>query len=536
MKYLIIPMLLIVCLAQAQTVDLEKTYDVSKEAMKGFIHIINTDLEKRQIDVVYRVRAKKNQAKFITYSFDTDFNFLNQSEEMIDMEKELPAKYRPKKYKGEDFSKEGLSVDPNMMGTLVLKRKVTNFNWSWFYGGYTVTTNVAEKLKAKTDDEKKLFYHDHIEDNTTGTAMILTGEKGTPKNGPFNHMMNYHFLKYDVNLTQLADVVVNFETPQSIAAVYGYPTTDDDPKSDMIVIFAPTKVKNYVGPKIWSKTATEYTYVRVSYEGKLLDKISFTSPNSVWRIDDFVLGKDGAVYFYGPSNAEQDDYFQSRLEFAGAEKKKWPRFQLAKVDKGRVDFVSNISMDDFETKLKPQPDGKKGDSYNGRRVVFNETVISPAGEIILAGQNYGMMRNGKGQIIGRSYEDLVMFHFDAKGNLISQYTMNKKYKGTSPDYQFFEFSTDGKTLYWTYFDVVGTKAVKELALLVEKPLAVPKLAKINLTTGAFDKYTEYGNGDNYVHYGGITNYFKFVDSNKVAYFGENKKGSALWFARVNFDK
>lgn len=536
MKYLAYTLVFIASLATAQTIDIEKTHDVSKEAMKGFIHIVNSDLEKRQIDVVYRVRAKKNQAKFITYSFDTDFNLLNQSEELIDMEKELPSKYRPKKYKGEDFSREGLAVDPNMMGTLVLKRKVTNFNWSWFMGGYTVTTNVAEKLKAKTDDEKKLFYHDHIEDNTSGTVMVLAGEKGSPKSGAFNHMMNYHFLKYDINLTQLADVNVNFETPQSVAAVYGYPTTDDDPKSDMIVIFAPTKVKNYTGPKIWSKTPTEYTYVRVSYEGKLLDKISFSSPNSIWRIDDFVLNADGAVYFYGPSNSEQDDYFQNRMEFAGAEKKKWPRFQLAKVDKGKMDFVSNTSMEDFETKLKPQPDGKKGDPYNGRRVIFNESVISPAGEFVLAGQSYGMMRNGKGQIIGREYQDLLMFHFDAKGNLISQYTMNKRFKGAAPDSQFFEFSSDGKSLYWTYFDVVGTKAVKELALVIEKPLAVPKMAKINLATGSFDKYTEYGNGDNYVHYGGITNYFRYKDSNKVAYFGENKKGSSLWFARVNFDK
>jgi hypothetical protein len=159
----------------------------------------------------------------------------------------------------------------------------------------------------------------------------------------------------------------------------------------------------------------------------------------------------------------------------------------------------------------------------------------------LAGQSYGMLRNPKGQVIGRTYEDLLMFHFDVKGNLVSQYTMNKKFKGTSPDHQYFEFSSDGKSLFWTLFDVTGTKNVKELDLMVEKPLAVPKLAKINLATGTFDKYSEYGKGDNFVHYGGVskyalTNYFKYKDSNKVAYFGENKKGSSLWFVRVNFDQ
>lgn len=536
MKHLAYLLMFVSLAAAGQTVDIEKTYDVSKEAMKGFIHLIDKNDERQQIDVIYRVRAKKNQAKFITYTFDYNFNFVSTSEELIDMEKELPAKYRQKKYRGENYSVEGLYVEPNMMGTVVVKRKVTTFDWSWFFGRYQVSTSVEGKLKAKTDDDKKLFYYDHLENNSDGTAMILAGEKGTAKEGPFNHMMNFHFLKYDINLTKLADVTVNFETPQAVAAVYGYPTTDDDPKTDMIVVFAPTKVKNNVGPKIWSKTPNEYTYVRVTYEGKVVDKVSFTSPNSIWRIDDFVLAKDGAVYFYGPANEEQDEYFQSRAQFAGAEKKKWPRFQIAKVASGKVQFATNTSMDDFEKKLKPQPDGKKGDPYNGRRVIFNESVIGPNGDIILAGQNYGMMRNGKGQIIGREYEDLVLFHFDANGVLVSQYTMNKKFKSGNPDSQFFEFSTSGKELYWTYFDVVGTKAVKELSLMIEKPLAVPKMAKITLATGTFEKYSEFGKGENYVHYGGVLNYLRFTNTNQVNYLGENKKGSALWFARVNLDK
>lgn len=527
---------LLVFAASAQTLDLEKTYAVSKEAQKGFIHMVNSRVEDRQFDVVYRVRAKKNQAKFITYTFDTDFNFVKESEELIDMEKELPAKYRPKKYRGENYSVEGLAVDPNMMGTLILKRKVTNFKWSWFFGGYTVDVDVAEKLKAKTDDDKKLFYHTHIEDNTAGNVMVLAGEKGSGKDGWIDHQKNFHFLKYDINLTKLADVSVNFETPHAVAAVYGYPTLDTDAKTDMIVVFAPMKIKNYVGPKISALKPNEYTYVRVSYEGKLLERITFTSPNSIWFIDDFILSKDGTVYMYGPANEEADDFYESRITYEGNEKKKWPRYQLGKIEKGKMQFLTSTSMDDFEAKLRVQPDGKKGDPYKGRRVAFTENVIGPNGDIILCGQNYGMLRNGKGQVIGRGYEDLVMFHFDVKGNLVSQYTMNKKYKGTSPDYNFFEFSSDGNFLYWSYFDVTGTKAVRELDVAVEKPLATPKMAKINLKTGGFDKYSEYGEGDNFVHYGGITNYFKFQDANKVAYFGENKKGSVLWFARINLDK
>jgi len=534
MKYLTFLLILAFATARAQTVDIEKTFEVSKDAMKGFIHQVVNDDKNNQITFTYRVRAKKNQAKFINYTFDYNFDLVDQSEEVVDFEKEIPSKYKPKRYKGEGYEVEGLYVEPNMMDTLVLKRKVTRFDWNWIQLQYRWSTSVEGKLKAKTDDDKKLFYHNHIENINDGTAMILAGEKGTVKGGPYNHMMNFHFLKYDVNLTKLADVNVNFETPQALVASYGYPVEEDADKTDMIAVFSPFKEKRYMGPKIWSDNPTEYTYVRVSYDGKLVDKGTFQSPNSIWRIDDFVMAKDGAVYFYGPSNDDKKDYFYSRAEVSG-DKQKWPGFQLAKFKDGKMQFVSSTPMDEFKAKLKAQPDGKKGDPYTGRRISFTEAIISPSDEIILSGQNYGMMRNGKGQIIGREYEDLVMFHFDASGKLISQYTMNKKQKGNAPDSQFFEFTPDGKTMYWSYFDNVGTRTVKELDLIVEKPLGVPKMAKINLANGAFDNYSEYGNGENFVHYYTL-NYLKFTNTNQVNFLGENKKGSVLWFVRVNLDK
>jgi hypothetical protein len=511
--------------ATAQSIDIEKTHEVSKAAMKGFVHKINVDEAKKQIEVIYRVRSGKHDMKFIIYTFDLDFNFINQTEEVYDIAK-IPTRFTFKRYRGENYEVEGLYIQPNILGSLILKRKVTKFNWSWFNGRYNITTSVEGKLKAKTEDDKTLFYYNHVEDVNSGTALILASEKGKMKEDPFRMSMKFHFLKYDINLTKLADIPVFFPTIQSVIGVQGFPTTEDDPKSDMIVIFAPTKTRG--GPdEIYSKSATEFTYVRVSYEGKLIDKITFNSPNSIWRIDDFVIGSDGAVYFFGPSNNKTE--FET-VNDIGNEKKKWPNFQLAKVKNGKVEFISSTNMDEFESKLKPQPDGKKGDPYNGRRMLVSELVVGPTNEVILGGQNWS---NGK---TGREYEDLVTFHFDANGKLVSQYTMRKKDKGTAPDNQFYEFSSDGKNLFWTYFDNVGTKTVKELEATIEKPLGVPKMGKINLANGTFDKYTEYGKGENFVHYGGVLNYLKFTDVNKVNYLGENKKGSSLWFVKVNLDK
>lgn len=537
MKNLIYPLLFISLVATSQTIDIEKTYEVSKEAQKGFIHSVETDDAAQQMNFTYRVRAKKDQLKFINYTFDYNFNMVKESEELIELEKLKDSKrYKPKKYRGESYEVEGLFIEPNMMGTLVVKRKVTRFSWNWFQMQYNLSTSVEGKLKAKTDDDKKLFYYDHVEDANSGTAMILAGEKGPiNKGGAYNHMMNFHFLKYDINLTKLADVTVNFEYPQAVVATYNLPQEEDETKTDFIAVFATFKEKRYTGPKIWGNDPTEYTYVRISYEGKQLDRATFNVPNTIWRIDEFTFGPEGEVFFFGPSEDQNDDYYHNKLDYAD-DKKKWPRFQLAKFHQGKVQFVTTTTMDDFKAKHKAQPDGKKGDSYSGRRIRFTGAGVNPVTkEIIMAGQNYSPVRNGKGQIEGYGFEDIVLFHFDSKGNLQSQFTMNKKDKSLTPNTQNFEYSADGKMLYWSFFDVVNTKAVRELDLIVEKPLAVPKMAKINLASGTFDQYTEYGNGDNFVHYA-VLNYFKFTNTNQVSFLGENKKGSTLWFVRVNFDK
>ena len=522
--------------ANAQQVLLEKSIPVSKEAEKGYIAKVFNDDSKKEIYINYRVRAKSTQVRFITYTVDYDFNLKGTSEEVIDLEKELPEKYRPAKYrkdKPETYTQEGLSVEPSLTGTLVLKRKVTTFTWKWALNNYDASVSVEGKLKASTDDDKKLFYHGHVENDNDGTAMILAGEKGNLKS-PFQHMMSYHLIKYDINLKKLADVTINFDTPQAVAAVYGYPESADEQKQGMIVVFAPFKEKRYAGPKIWSGTTNDYTFVHVSYDGKLKDRVAFKSPNSIWRVDDFVMADDGSVYFYGPANDGTDDYFHSRLDISG-ENEKWPNFQLAKVSGGKTQFVSSTSMQDFKSKLKAQPDGKKGDPYSGRRVAITRSMLTPDQQLILAGQNYDFARNAKAQVIGRSYQDLVMFHFDAKGQLLSQYSMNKKEASLAPDFQIFEFSPDAKTMYWSFFDNIGTRDVRELDLIVSKPLGVPKLGNINLTNGNFEKYTEYGNGENFVHYGHL-NYLRDINNRLVTYMGENKKGNALWFARVQLGK
>lgn len=123
MKNLIYPLLLIYMVGTSQTIDIEKTYEVSKEAQKGFIHSVETDDATQQINFTYRVRAKKDQLKFINYTFDYNFNMVKESEELIELEKLKDNKrYKPKKYRGENYEVEGLFIEPNMMGTLVVKK------------------------------------------------------------------------------------------------------------------------------------------------------------------------------------------------------------------------------------------------------------------------------------------------------------------------------------------------------------------------------------------------------------------------------
>ena len=502
----------------AQEISLEKTNPVSKDDKKGYIQAIEVNDEAGEIYVIYRINDKKKSVTFHTYTFDLDFNLIGDEVEKYAYEK-VPKEKQPKSYEGDYFEIQGLHVEPTMMYATVLKRKVTKYRWSWWYLDYVINTKVEGKLKIKSEDEKKYHYYAHVDFAREGTAMILGGKKDKATKDAFAHQKNFEVMKFNLELEKLGGDQITFENPHELVQEY-HVHGDNDYGMEWVLVFAPYKAKNYTGPKVWKETAQEYTVVRVSPEAKVLERFTFTSPNSIWRIDQIYKSKEGKLMMFGPSNDNSKDYFQNRMLYAD---KKFKNFQLASFRDGQTEFISVTHIDAFEEKLKKSPNGKKGTAYKGKKFKANKMFFAPNGDLFITGQQYNP-KDGK-------YQDINIFHFDNKGELKAQYAMDKKYATMELDNQMFEFTADKKYAYWIFFDVVGTQPVQEGDVAIQKPLVMPKVGKLNIETGEFEGYLEAGEGDYYVH-PFVLNYLKYQSNNSVNFLGEDKKGKVLWFARM----
>jgi len=155
--------------------------------------------------------------------------------------------------------------------------------------------------------------------------------------------------------------------------------------------------------------------------------------------------------------------------------------------------------------------------------------------LLITGQNYsspGGLRRSSGST---DYTDIIMLHFDSKGNLKAQYGVrreeNDKEAKMAPNSQILVESTDGNSLYWVILEMKGVKTEKELGDSKYKFLVYPNVSKINLATASIGEFTQFGQGktDYYVN-----NKYPFLPIGKgqVVFLGETKSGKTLWFAKM----
>lgn len=104
----------------AQKLAIEKTHDVSGKAKRGFLDDVSVNEAANKVDLTFCTKANNRKVKFETYHFDNQFNFkgMDASEEPVE---------KVKRYKGDQYDVPGVTVEPNMMGTLVLRRKQAHY-------------------------------------------------------------------------------------------------------------------------------------------------------------------------------------------------------------------------------------------------------------------------------------------------------------------------------------------------------------------------------------------------------------------------
>jgi hypothetical protein len=512
----------------SQQVSKEGTNEISKKANKGYLYEPTINEAANQMNLTYVTKASGKTAKFETYKFDLDFNFKGMDESEQPLEK-LKG-YRSDK--GEEWEMNAVSVEKNLMGTLVLRRKLIKKKWNWFWGGYDIKVDNKEKLKPKSEDGNKFFYLSHAEQNESGSVIIIAGEKGDSKD-PLRQYKKIHVLRYDADLNQLADKVIEFTYPQMIAAINTDDADEDaDVDEDVAILFAP------MGGKGMSKTADpnagNYTYVRVSPAAEVKQRVAVSSNHGIF--DGSFVSMGDAMLIYGPANDNKTDYLNEKQ---ADDQFKAKNFQMVRIENGNVAFVTSTPIADFEKKAQNPPSQKKSPDYRGRKFRVAQVIQTSNGDMLIAGQNYetggGIMAN---RSAGAEYTDIIMLHFDNKGNLKGQYGVrreeNDKDAKMAPNMQMLEESKDGKGLYWVIMEMKGLKAEKELGDSKYKFLLYPNVAKVNLGAATIGDFVQLGQGKSDYY---VNNKYPLLPIGKgqVVFLGENKSGKTLWFAKMPLD-
>lgn len=526
---------------------IEKTYEITGKAKRGTLVNVKYDPAKQHYFLYYTISSGPMSLSMQTYTFDKDFNFVDMKtdelnvDKLQEMKKLNPVDFGWVNYSGASYSVEGTSVEPNLIGTLVLKKKRINYVYDWFNMGYVKTIQILEKVKPKNDEGTKFYYFTHFEDDSNGDVYILCGARDQVKKGgdPLKYHRDIHVLKFNKDLDMVKDLKIPFDyyNGYCYAKAITEGTGGDDDYSaikEMIFVFAPYDLgKTNKDPDL-----TNYTYVRLDKDLNLTERIPFKSKAGYWNID-YILATNDAVYAFGPLASGKNDYYNKLI----GKVSKYKSVQLMKVAGGKVEYLTETTLDEFETKLKTPPSQKKAPNYEGKKFDIMNYRVFDNGDFIVVGQNYKMVTKPKGPTVTnfslssstdmetvKQYIDILAFHFDSKGILKAQYGLdvkeNNEYAKDNGTPQSMITGMNPNNTYWI------VQEIKAKSDFFKKILTYPRVGKIDMSAGTLSDFTSFGDKEYF-----LDPKFPYLEAEPgmLVFFGSNKSGKIIWFAKIKLE-
>ncbi|HMP98152.1 MAG TPA: hypothetical protein PKC24_00135 [Cyclobacteriaceae bacterium] len=576
--------LLLVLLPVSAQIVLEKEVDLTgKSRMRGYLGNLIVDDAKQQFDMVFVTKSTGRSVKYEVYQFDYDFNLLNNFEE-----EEAVSKYKSRrsKYRGVDFEViEGVSCEPNKIGKLVLKKTETEYSFNWWRGQYEITTRTRGKEKPKEIDEdgntkKKLIYTAHKDDPLNGKLLAL----GMVNPGQMKYLKEaereFVLMEVDKDLNITTKDPITFKHPQAL--LYSGVVEDTD---DWVLVFAPYGGQGY--GSVADKDPTNLTYIKVDPNGKVKERFNFNTKANLWVIFDMVpVGDD--IYLYGMGSIDSPDKKYTRQPYAlttdvftasfdyamrdgQIENQKYQHLQVVKISGGKAEFVSATSIADINAAGAKPDSQKKLKDFSGKQFVLNGFNVTSSGDIFISGQDFTL--DAVGQVRGRVYKDMFMFHLDNTGNFKRYYGVQSTAKSAGllggaggaksfpSEFSIYE-APNGKDLYWNVFlvkdidvDCAKSESVNLLAntkttttTCSYTPLFQGRYSKIDIASGKIDDFSDFG-GKNFYLYIDLEDggkgkdfpYFRINGGKQIVYVARERKGaggtdrwgSTLWFGKLD---
>ncbi|MFZ4522887.1 MAG: hypothetical protein ACOYNC_14355 [Bacteroidales bacterium] len=454
----------------SQKLMLEKDYEISRKAKKGYLGNVE-EKENGNFDMIYILPSSAKKIKSEIYHFDKEATLLNIDKDELEIER-ARKKWKWFNYKGDFFIANNISASANFSADLVFRKKRISAKYDWWTGDYVRKVKLLEKVKPRNDEGKKYkFYGGVYEIERDSSILVMAVNAGDPKDKMF---ASYDLLKSDNELN--IKVLEKVEFQYSMTCVYSQPLKDDqieaiendDLPRDWILVYAPTNVlRNNTAPD-----AHSFEYLRITPEGKIVERVKFSAPTVGWRIID-AYEKDNSVLLYGMGSGKESKYInqifktgcvattsndasdqaQASTSKAGAfggfakmgatlSGKDEVGITQEKVDEG-LDLLTYNSfvfckltdgkvgskiteIDEVNDKATCPPDMKKPLKFDGKMFTVSNVDFLSDKSIALSIQDF---KKSKSDYRPYIYKGMYLLHFTPQGELIQNYTVSIDQKG-----------------------------------------------------------------------------------------------------------
>lgn len=555
--------------AQAQKIEHEAAYTPGSLTKDSYIGNVDYDPESKHTSLFY-VERDAFKTNFKTYKFDENLKFIKEDVETYtlggdngsdaDVAK-VRQKYSWFNYKKERYTNEFVTVSQGLGGKIIARKQRVTYVYNWFLGQYVPVYEPAEVVKIKSETDDKIYLYDGVVDSETGDAYIVVGQRA-PKGSDEKFKETRHFQIVKITYGLDVEYLEEFSFDYNMAITYNtiFYNADADPiegsqfrdikDGQWYMIFSP--IKTLLGRKTVSPKPGASQMVIVNEDGSIDSKIDFDAPAAGWVIDDVAFdGND--MYFYGPAIADkyinQVKPTNSPLTIRDQVKDvKYKDYQVMKISNKKLAYINSTYIKEFKKKLKNPPSQKRSPDYRGKKFIKSITHVTNKGELLIGGQNWEVISNPLTGETETKYTDLIMFHFDPNGKLISQYGVrrdkNNPHSRANVTPQYLYEVPESGNVYWVYGEIKGLRRGFEVGgihsalgvgtLSKKKLLFYPAVAKIT-TDGNIGDFLYLGTNDK-----GKAEYFTnpnvpqilTKDGKKLIFVGEDKKGKEIWLAKV----
>jgi hypothetical protein len=525
-------LLFIIEFASAQEIK-ESVVPISKKAQKGYLYDISAENDGTDnIFFQMKMDKKSDAVSFEKYSFDNNLKFIGSSDT------------QDKKVNVADYESTSLYAyvgGSNSFDVLSMKLKINKFvavkTWNYKKQEFETKKIISdETVKFKNDigkTYKGYATYDSFKDNKQALfCLTKIDSKDKDLADQFKILLINENLEFQ-------------EKTLGLNGSYSLVYCEQLKNKNIAMIFAPNKGNGDI---------SRYVYFEFDIIGNQINKCEFKSPAPAMVITAF-YEKDSSVYFFGSSTDGKDAYDKVFNDYApinnpGAPSSylamKWEKSAAEKMDNFHIlrftgnqnDFATTTPVSEFKSKFKTAPGDKDASVYKGKKFIIENFFVTNTNEFLVTGQISSTVMMGL-ENKETSYEDIVCFHFDPKGNLKAQYGIGKlnddKKSMIFPMYQNFYPSPDGNSIYLELMEVKGMKGYTSFIDAYEGTATYsahyfPRITKIDLENSSLGPIKVLGNGKYFLN----DSYSRQFDEkeNSVLYIGMDKDYENLWVGKI----